>query len=69
MIDRQALLKDLQALLPSIERDILGLYQSQPRPRCAPAASTAKAKAANRTAEHFVAWREARIPRRPPPGF
>jgi len=61
MIDRPQLLKDLQALLPRIEQDILAYAEARPELSAHLEAEYAQAKAANRTAEHFVAWREAQI--------
>ena len=61
MIERQQLLRDLQALLPKIEQDILAYSEAKPELDAHLRAEYAKAKAANRTAEHFVAWREAQI--------
>jgi len=61
MIDRQQLLKDLQRLLPKIEQDILTYTESKPDLNDHLKQEYAKAKEANRTAEHFVAWREAQI--------
>jgi hypothetical protein len=61
MINRSDLLKDLQRELPKIEKDILeysaykeGLAEHLKE-------EYEKAQAAGRTAEHFVAWREAQI--------
>ncbi|MCB1763633.1 MAG: BREX-2 system adenine-specific DNA-methyltransferase PglX, partial [Gammaproteobacteria bacterium] len=61
MIDRQQLLKDLQSLLPKIEQDILAYTETKPELNGHLKQEYAKAKEANRTAEHFVAWREAQI--------
>ena len=61
MIDRQQLLKDLQRLLPKIEQDILAYTESKPELNAHLKQEYAKAKEAKRTAEHFVAWREAQI--------
>ncbi|MCF1457978.1 MAG: BREX-2 system adenine-specific DNA-methyltransferase PglX [Shewanella sp.] len=61
MIDRQQLLKDLQRLLPKIEQDILAYTESKPELDTHLQQEYAKAKEANRTAEHFVAWREAQM--------
>lgn len=61
MIDRQLLLKDLQRLLPKIEQDILTYTDSKSELNTHLKEEYGKAKAANRTAEHFVAWREAQI--------
>ncbi|MBK1724007.1 BREX-2 system adenine-specific DNA-methyltransferase PglX [Thiocystis violacea] len=61
MIHPQRLLADLQSLLPKLERDILDYSQSRPELEAHLKAEYAKAQAANRTAEHFVAWREAQI--------
>lgn len=61
MIDRQQLLKDLQRLLPKIEQDILAYTESKPELDTHLQQEYAKAKAANRTAEHFVAWRQAQM--------
>ncbi|MEG7524702.1 MAG: BREX-2 system adenine-specific DNA-methyltransferase PglX [Chromatiales bacterium] len=61
MIDRQQLLRDLQRLLPRIEQDILAYTESEPALHSHLQQEYDKAKEANRTAEHFVAWREAQI--------
>ncbi|MCG7962842.1 MAG: BREX-2 system adenine-specific DNA-methyltransferase PglX [Candidatus Thiodiazotropha taylori] len=61
MIDRQQLLKDLQRLLPKIEQDILAYTESKPELDTHLQQEYAKAKEANRTAEHFVAWRQAQM--------
>ena len=61
MIERQQLLKDLQGVLPEIEQDILAYAESKPELNTHLKDEYAKAKEANRTAEHFVAWREAQI--------
>ena len=61
MIDRQQLLQDLQRLLPKIEQDILAYTESKPELNSHLKQEYAKAKEAKRTAEHFVAWREAQI--------
>ncbi|MBN2887240.1 MAG: hypothetical protein JXM75_11100, partial [Chromatiaceae bacterium] len=61
MIDRQPLLQDLQRLLPKIEQDILSFTESKPKLLSHLEQEYAKAKEAKRTAEHFVAWREAQI--------
>ena len=61
MIDRQQLLKDLQRLLPKIEQDILAYTESESVLHSHLQQEYHKAKEANRTAEHFVAWREAQI--------
>ncbi|MBK5938350.1 BREX-2 system adenine-specific DNA-methyltransferase PglX [Halochromatium roseum] len=61
MIQPQDLLADLQSLLPKLEQDILAYSQTQPELEAHLQAEYAKAKEAKRTAEHFVAWREAQI--------
>ncbi|MEA3641942.1 MAG: BREX-2 system adenine-specific DNA-methyltransferase PglX [Lamprobacter sp.] len=61
MIQPQHLLADLQALLPKLEQDILRYSQTQPELEAHLKAEYAKATEAKRTAEHFVAWREAQI--------
>ncbi|RLJ22031.1 BREX-2 system adenine-specific DNA-methyltransferase PglX [bacterium endosymbiont of Escarpia laminata] len=61
MIDRQQLLKGLQRLLPKIEQDILAYTESKQALENHLQQEYTKAKEANRTAEHFVAWREAQI--------
>lgn len=61
MIDRSALLKDLQAELPHIERDILAFSESHPEIDTHLHQEYKKAWDAGRTAEHFVAWRDAQI--------
>jgi hypothetical protein len=59
MIDRQQLLKDLQRELPKIEKDILAYSESKPELTAHLQDEYKKAQAAGRTADHFVAWREA----------
>ncbi|MBK5968535.1 MULTISPECIES: BREX-2 system adenine-specific DNA-methyltransferase PglX [Thiorhodovibrio] len=61
MIHPQHLLADLQALLPKLEQDILAYTQTRPELEAHLKAEHAKAQEAKRTAEHFVAWREAQI--------
>jgi len=61
MIHPQRLLADLQSLLPKLELDILDYSRTRPELEAHLQAEYAKAQAANRTAEHFVAWREAQI--------
>jgi hypothetical protein len=61
MIHPQRLLADLQSHLPKLERDILDYSRTRPELEAHLQAEYAKAQAANRTAEHFVAWREAQI--------
>ncbi len=61
MIDRQQLLKELQGLLPKIEQDIQAYTDSKPALDTHLKDEYTKAKEANRTAEHFIAWREVQI--------
>lgn len=61
MIERSALLKDLQGELPTIEKDILAYSESRADLTAHLKAEYNKAREAGRTAEHFVAWREAQI--------
>ena len=61
MIHPQRLLADLQYLLPKLEQDILTYCQDRPELERHLRAEYAKAQAANRTAEHFVVWREAQV--------
>ncbi len=59
MINRSDLLKDLQRELPKIEKDILEYSESKAELAEHLQEEYEKAQAAGRTAEHFVAWREA----------
>jgi hypothetical protein len=61
MIDPQQLLQDLQRLLPKIEQAILTYLESKPAIQNQLQQEYANAKEAQRTAEHFVAWRSAQI--------
>jgi hypothetical protein len=61
MIERSALLKDLQGELPKIEKDILAYSESREDLTAHLKDEYNKAREAGRTAEHFVAWREAQI--------
>jgi len=61
MIQPQDLLADLQSLLPKLEQDILAYSQTQSELEAHLQAEYTKAKEAKRTAEHFIAWREAQI--------
>lgn len=61
MIDRTELLKGLQALLPQIEKDILAYSEAKPELNAHLKEQYQEACKAERTAEHFVAWREAQI--------
>ncbi|MCP5011170.1 MAG: BREX-2 system adenine-specific DNA-methyltransferase PglX, partial [Aestuariibacter sp.] len=61
MINRSALLKDLQGELPKIEKDILAYSESRENLTVHLQEEYKKAREAGRTAEHFVAWREAQI--------
>ena len=61
MINRSALLKDLQGELPKIEKDILAYSESREDLTAHLQEEYGKAREAGRTAEHFVAWREAQI--------
>lgn len=61
MIDRQQLLKDLQRLLPKLEKDILA-YCNQNAERSQHLQDEyKKAQEAGRTSEHFVEWQSAQI--------
>jgi hypothetical protein len=61
MIDRSALLKDLQGQLPKIESDILAYSETRENLTAHLKEEYDKAREAGRTAEHFVAWREVQI--------
>ncbi|MFB1490630.1 MULTISPECIES: BREX-2 system adenine-specific DNA-methyltransferase PglX [unclassified Thiocapsa] len=61
MIHPQRLLADLQSLLPRLEQDILAYSRTKPELEAHLEAEYAKAREASRTAEYFVAWREAQI--------
>ena len=61
MINRIELLKDLQRELPKIEKDILAYSEANPEKDAHLKDEYKKAQEAGRTAEHFVAWREAQI--------
>ncbi|MBR9910595.1 MAG: BREX-2 system adenine-specific DNA-methyltransferase PglX [Gammaproteobacteria bacterium] len=61
MINRTQLLKDLQGLLPHIEKDILAYSEANANLNDHLQQQYAEARDAKRTAEHFVAWREAQI--------
>ncbi len=61
MINRSALLKDLQAELPKIEKDILAYSESREDLTTHLQEEYGKAREAGRTAEHFIAWRETQI--------
>ncbi|UZE96939.1 BREX-2 system adenine-specific DNA-methyltransferase PglX [Alkalimarinus alittae] len=61
MINRSELLKDLQKELPKIEKDILAYSESRDEITSHLKEEYEKAKNAGRTADHFVAWREAQI--------
>lgn len=61
MINRSDLLKDLQRELPKIEKDILEYSEYKEGLAEHLQEEYEKAQAAGRTAEHFVAWREAQI--------
>ena len=61
MIHRTELLKSLQRELPKIEKDILSYSESREDLTEHLNQEYQKAKNAGRTAEHFVAWREAQI--------
>ena len=61
MINRSNLLKNLQALLPHIEKDILAYSEFNAELGEHLKQQYQEAVAAERTAEHFVAWREAQI--------
>ncbi|EAZ99554.1 BREX-2 system adenine-specific DNA-methyltransferase PglX [Marinobacter sp. ELB17] len=61
MINRADLLSSLQSLLPHIEQDILAYSAANERLHEHLQQQYQAAVAADRTAEHFVAWREAQI--------
>jgi len=61
VINPEKLLKDLRAELPKIEQDILAYSEANPDLKAHLQAQYDSAVKANRTAEHFVAWREAHI--------
>lgn len=61
MIDRAKLLKDLQGLLPHIEKDILAYSEANAELSEHLTNEYTSAVEAERTAEHFVSWREAQI--------
>lgn len=61
MINRTDLLKNLQSLLPHIQKDILAYSEASADLNAHLQQEYAAAIKAKRTAEHFVAWREAQI--------
>lgn len=61
VINRANLLKSLQALLPHIERDILAYSEANAELNEHLQSEYRAAVEAERTAEHFVSWREAQI--------
>lgn len=61
MINRSILLKDLQGLLPHIERDILAYSEASAELEAHLQAQYQEAWNAGRSAEHFVDWRAALI--------
>ena len=61
VINRANLLKSLQALLPHIERDILAYSEANAQLNEHLHGEYRAAVEAERTAEHFVSWREAQI--------
>ncbi|WP_040259324.1 BREX-2 system adenine-specific DNA-methyltransferase PglX [Pseudomonas massiliensis] len=61
MINRADLLKNLQSLLPHIEKDILAYSESNAELSDHLQSEYRAAVEAERTAEHFVSWREAQI--------
>ncbi|WP_081036958.1 BREX-2 system adenine-specific DNA-methyltransferase PglX [Pseudomonas corrugata] len=61
MIDRADLLKSLQALLPHIEKDILAYSEANEDLNVHLQTEYRAAVEAERSAEHFVSWREAQI--------
>ncbi|HBO3456332.1 TPA: BREX-2 system adenine-specific DNA-methyltransferase PglX [Pseudomonas aeruginosa] len=61
MINRADLLKSLQALLPHIEKDILSYSEANAELSEHLQSEYRAAVEAERTAEHFVSWREAQI--------
>lgn len=61
VINRANLLKSLQALLPHIERDILAYSEANAELNEHLQSEYRAAVEAERTAEHFVSWREAQL--------
>ncbi|MBL4761307.1 MAG: BREX-2 system adenine-specific DNA-methyltransferase PglX [Gammaproteobacteria bacterium] len=61
MINRSALLKDLQGELPKLEKDILGYSETREELSSHLQEEYDKAREAGRTSEHFIAWREVQI--------
>ena len=61
MINRTQLLKDLQGLLPHVEKDILAYSESNAELKSHLKHEYDEARKAERTAEHIVAWRESQI--------
>ncbi|HBN9911978.1 TPA: BREX-2 system adenine-specific DNA-methyltransferase PglX, partial [Pseudomonas aeruginosa] len=61
VINRADLLKNLQSLLPHIEKDILAYSESNAELSEHLQSEYRAAVEAERTAEHFVSWREAQI--------
>jgi len=61
MIDRQRLLKDLQAELPKIEQAILAYLETQPARAAELRDEHRQALEAGRTAAHFVDWQAERV--------
>ncbi|WP_375666548.1 BREX-2 system adenine-specific DNA-methyltransferase PglX [Stutzerimonas kunmingensis] len=61
VINRADLLKNLQSLLPHIEKDILAYSESNAELNEHLQSEYRAAVEAERTAEHFVSWREAQI--------
>lgn len=61
VINRANLLKNLQALLPHIERDVLAYSEDNAELSEHLQSEYRSAVEAERTAEHFVSWREAQI--------
>ena len=61
MIDPAQLLSDLQRLLPTLEQDILAYNAGRADLEARLQAEYQAAREANRTAEHFLAWRAALV--------
>jgi len=68
MINRQHLLKELQALLPKLEKDILAYSESKAELTAHLHDEHAKTVAAGRSAEHFWTGGKRRLHRRRWPG-
>jgi hypothetical protein len=57
MIDRQTLLKDLQAVLRRLEAELLERSEEMPEVSTALTGEHQRARQADRTAQSYVAWR------------